>query len=104
MTQWFLETRRQVAGIRRVWSALIDIPAMLILVVSGVVTAMAWKGGLLVLLVEVLPDWAQMIVVMPLFGSMLAVYALGGVATVSLAMSIVADIALAPIREFKRRA
>ena len=103
MSEWFRETQRQFAGIRRVWSALLDMPAMLILLVAGVVTAMAWKGGLLVLLVDALPPWAQMIIVMPLFGSMLAVYALGGLATVSIAMSIATDIALAPVRELKRR-
>jgi hypothetical protein len=104
MSHWFQETRRQLAGIRRIWTALLDMPATLILLIAGVLTAMAWKGGLLILLVEALPGWAQMIVVMPLFGSMLAVYALGGMATVSLAMSVAADIALAPVRELKRRA
>ncbi len=103
MTYWFRETHRQFAGIRRVWTTMLDMPAVIVLLVAGVVTAMAWKSGLLVLLVDALPAWAQMLVVMPLFGSMLAVYALGGIATVSLAMSIAADIAMAPVRELKRR-
>lgn len=97
----FKETRRQLAGIRRFWSAMLDMPAMTVLLVAGVITAMAWKGGFLILLVEALPGWAQMLVAMPLLGSMLAVYALGGLATVSLALSIATDIALAPVREFR---
>ncbi len=104
MSHWFSETRRQLAGIRRIWSAMLDMPSVMALLVAGVLTGIAFKGGLLILLVEALPAWAQMLVVMPLFGSMLAVYALGGMATVSLAMSIAADIALAPVREFRRRA
>lgn len=104
MSHWFRETQRQFADIRRVWTAMLDVPAAMVLLVSGVVTAMVWKAGLLLLLLEALPAWAQMIVVMPLFGSMLAVYALGGLATVSLAMSVAADLALAPIREFRKGA
>ena len=104
MSHWFRETHRQLAGIRRIWAAMLDIPAVMVMLVAGVVSAIAWKSGLLILLVDALPAWAQMLVVMPLFGSMLAVYALGGMATVSLAMSIAADIAMAPVREFKRRA
>ena len=104
MSHWFSETRRQLAGIRRIWSTMLDMPSVMALLVAGVLTGIAFKGGLLILLVEALPAWAQMLVVMPLFGSMLAVYALGGMATVSLAMSIAADIALAPVREFRRRA
>lgn len=104
MSHWFSETRRQLAGIRRIWSTMLDMPSVMALLVAGVLTGIAFKGGLLILLVEALPAWAQMPVVMPLFGSMVAVYALGGMATVSLAMSIAADIVLAPVREFRRRA
>ena len=103
MSHWFRETHRQLGAIRRVWSAMLDIPAVMALLVAGVVTAIAWKGGLLVLVIEALPNWAQMLLVMPLFGSMLAVYALGGMATVSIAASVAADIAMAPVRELKRR-
>lgn len=104
MSEWFRETRRQFEGIRRIWFAMLDIPAVVALMTSGVLTALAWKSGTLVLLVESMPSWAQMLVVMPLFGSMLAVYALGGMATISIALSVAADIAMAPIRELRRRA
>ena len=103
MSHWFRETERQLAGIRRIFSAMLDLPAVTAVLVAGVVTAMAWKGGYVLMLIEALPAWAQMLVVMPLFGSMLAVYALGGMATVSLFMSVATDIALAPVREFRRR-
>ena len=100
----FSDTRRQLEAIRRYGQAIANLPLMLVLGVSGVFTSIAWQSGQLMSLLEVLPGWAQMLIVMPLLGSMITIYALGGLTTVSLFLSVSMDIALAPIRNIKRRA
>ena len=102
MTSLFLETERQLAGIRRTVAAMSNMPLVVALFLTGLWTSLAWSAGYVEILIGMLPGWAHMIVIMPLFGSMIAVYALGGFATLSLVISITADLALAPIRDLQR--
>lgn len=100
MNTLFLETSRQATSIRRLFETLAATRTLLGLVGSGVITIVLWHTGLFAVLLDSLPEWAQVPVMMPLFGSMLAVYALGGLATASLMLSAAWDVAMMPVRRF----
>lgn len=103
MQDLLVETRRQLGKLDRFAVAMVELRLVRWLLVLAVLTSVAWVTGTLVLLLDMLPDWALMPVAMPLFGSMIAVYSIGGLAALSLLLSAGLDLASAPFRKAASR-
>ncbi|MEE4162355.1 MAG: hypothetical protein V2I25_07570 [Woeseiaceae bacterium] len=98
MQDLLTETRNQLGALDRLAAAMIDLRLVRWLLLLAVVTSLGWATGSLVLLLDMLPEWALMPVAMPLFGSMIAVYSVVGLGALSLFLSVGLDVVSAPFR------
>ena len=98
MQDLLTETRDQLGMLDRLAAAMVDIRIVRWLLLLAVVTSLGWATGSLVLLLDMLPEWALMPVAMPLFGSMIAVYSVVGLGALSLLLSVALDVVSAPFR------
>jgi len=98
MQDLLTETRDQLGTLNRLAAAMADIRLVRWLLLLAVVTSLGWATGSLVLLLDMLPEWALMPVAMPLFGSMIAVYSVVGLGALSLLLSVGLDVVSAPFR------
>ena len=85
MQDLLVETRRQLGKLDRFAVAMIELRLVRWLLVLAVLTSAAWVTGTLMLLLDMLPDWALMPVAMPLL------------------LSIGLDLASAPFRKAASR-
>jgi len=98
MQDLLTETRDHFGTLNRLAAAMADIRLVRWLLLLAVVTSLGWATGSLVLLLDMLPEWALMPVAMPLFGSMIAVYSVVGLGALSLLLSAALDVVSAPFR------